>query len=89
MTSYTINYEGLDARQLEEKAVQDIRDYLGEEMWAKVLAHMTGCGYVPALQEFRTACWLLGITGAPVRPFYNYCYPENRLPPSLQIVGAA
>lgn len=86
MTHYTIDYEGLTAKQIQDKAIKDIQDYLGPKEYKRIYKALKKCGYIPSFNEFSMACWMLGIQGIPVRQFYNFCYPENKLPPVLAIV---
>lgn len=71
--SYTINYEGLDPIAKHNKAICDIKDYLGEDRFAHLVNLFREHPYT--LEQFQLAASFAGIQGYPAKAWFNYCYP--------------
>lgn len=75
MTHYTINYEGLSEIEKHNKAIQDIKDYLGEAKFDEVTAIVKNSPKPYNLEQFLLAVSFAGIQGYPAKAWYNHCYP--------------
>ena len=73
MTHYTVNYEGLDKVTKHNKAIQDIKDYLGEDRFNQITELVRKDSYT--LDQFRMAVSFAGVQGYPAKAWYNYCFP--------------
>lgn len=68
----TISYEGLDPIEKHNKAIQDIKEYLGAQKFEEVVGLFKG-REMP-LENFQCYMGLGGIEGYPVKAFYNHIY---------------
>ena len=73
MTSYIINYEGLDPVAKHNQAIADTQEYLGPERFEKLTALFKEQPYT--LDQFQMAASFAGVQGYPAKAWYNYCYP--------------
>ena len=76
MSSYTVNYDELDPMAKHNKAIQDIKDYLGESQFFNLTDRLLdNWPQQPELEQFVMAVSFAGIQGYPAKAWYNYCYP--------------
>jgi len=69
---YSIDYSHLPEPERAAKAVEDCREYLGEERFV-ILCELTRSYNPPiSLDTFITVCSFVGIHGAPVEPLFNH-----------------
>ena len=80
MSHYEIDYAGLDARTLQQKAVADCRAYLGEEFFTKLEAECQASAPIPYRQWEILLEFNLGIEGPPVQMLYNHMWPAAAKP---------
>lgn len=71
--SYEVNYEGLDPIQKHNKAIEDIRDYLGPDNFQKFTREFKRVKDL-SVDQFTFYASLVGVEGYPVKAWYNYCF---------------
>lgn len=73
---YDICYSHLDHDPIAKhnKAIQDIKDYLGEDRFNKLTQCVQNEPEQYTFDQFRLAVSFAGIQGYPVRAWYNYVY---------------
>ena len=76
MTHYYVNYEGMVEPAKSAKALQDIKDYLGVEMFNNVTDAMKETIY-PFEQFQMTMMFMAGIEGYPVKAWYEHVYGQG------------
>lgn len=74
MAHYDISYEGLDPIAKHNKAIQDIKDYLGNDRFDIVTESAKNMDPPMTLNEFTVAMSFAGVQGYPVKAWYNYIY---------------
>lgn len=75
MTHYNVSYEGLSDIEKHNKAIQDIKDYLGEEKFEQLTKQCKEEYPDLTLEQFRMSVSFAGVQGYPVKAWYNYIYP--------------
>ena len=73
MTHYTINYEGRTPIDKHNSAIQDIKDWLGEERFDKLVKAIKADPQY-SFEQFQLIVSFAGVQGYPVKALYNYCY---------------
>lgn len=73
MTHYDVDYTGLDPIEKHNKAIQDIKEYLGESRFEE-LTTMFREDEAITLREFQIAVSFAGVQGYPTKAWFNYCY---------------
>lgn len=73
MTHYDIDYSNLDDVTKHNKAIQDIKNYLGNERF-KELTRKFKQEQDITLERFGLYCDIAGVRGLPVKAWYNYIY---------------
>lgn len=73
MTSYTVNYEGLDPIAKHNKAIEDIKDYMGSERFEMLTELFKNEGEM-TLGQFEMVVSFAGVQGYPAKAWYNYIY---------------
>lgn len=76
MTHYTVDYSNLnnDPIAKHNKAIQDIKEYLGDERFKRITDCMrTDCPNM-TLEQFTMAASFAGVQGYPVKAWYNYIF---------------
>lgn len=76
MTHYDVSYAGLEGDEKQAKALQDIREYMGDDKFVKVCLELRKGGK-PEFESFQTACSFGGIQGYPVRALYEHLWPNE------------
>jgi len=72
---YNVNYEGLDEISKYNKAIADIKDYLGDAKFDQITKEFMRFDQKDMpLEKFECYISLAGIQGYPVKALYNYCY---------------
>lgn len=73
---FTINYsEYKDPAQKREKALDDIREWLGSEKFESITEAIRNSGEHVSRNKFTVhAAVLAGVTGYPAQAWYNYIY---------------
>lgn len=74
MTHYTTNYEGLSEIEKHNKAIEDIKDYMGAEKFEELTKRVKVEYPNWTLEQFRMAVSFAGVQGYPVKAWYNYIY---------------
>lgn len=76
MPSYTIKYDFTDEQQAKDKAIQDCKDWLGEENFAKLIeAFKKDIASVPSpRQEIKVGLMMIGIQGYPAEVLIDTYY---------------
>lgn len=72
MTHYTISYEGLDPIEKHNKAIADIKEYVGEDRFKDLTARFKEMS--PSLEQFELMVSFAGVQGYPAKAWFNYCY---------------
>lgn len=77
MTHYNVDYSGLDEVAKHNKAIQDIKDYMGEPKFEELTGMFKEVPEPerPNLDKFELLVSFAGIQGYPAKAWYNYCYP--------------
>ena len=75
MSHYEIDYSGLTGLELQAKALQDVVDYLGREMYAKLVAELRIEAPMPYKAFSFQLAVFVGIEGPPARALYNHIWP--------------
>lgn len=73
MTHYNVNYAGLTDVEKSAKALQDIKDYLGEDKFESTTEIMRN-GMIPYEQFTMAMMFMAGIEGYPVKAWYEHVY---------------
>lgn len=73
MTHYTMSYAGLTDEVKSAKALQDIKDYLGEDKFEEVSKIMRN-EMIPYEQFVTAMAIMVGIQGYPVKAWYEHVY---------------
>jgi hypothetical protein len=76
MPSYEIKYDTTDEQQAKDKAIQDCKDWLGKENFAKLIeAFERDIASVPSpRQEIRVGLMMIGIQGYPAEVLIDTYY---------------
>lgn len=77
MSHYTIDYSELEGNPIAKhnKAIADIKDYIGEESFDSLTEAFRSQDVQPSLEKFQVIVSFAGIAGYPVKAWYNYCFP--------------
>lgn len=86
MSRVTVSYAGMEPKERDEKAVADVKDYLGAETFDR-LVRVLSITEPPKFKSFEFELMIVGIEGVPARAFYNHIWPQAKLPPVLKVVG--
>lgn len=73
MTHYTMSYAGLTDVEKSAKALQDIKDYLGEDKFESTTEIMRN-EMIPYEQFVMAMSVMAGIQGYPVQAWYEHVY---------------
>lgn len=76
MTHYTMSYAGLTDEVKSAKALQDIKDYLGEDKFEEVSETMRN-EMIPYEQFVMAMSIMAGIQGYPVQAWYEHVYGQG------------
>lgn len=76
MSHYDIDYSKLPEPEKHNKAIQDIKDWMGVERFDKITElfkqnYPTG----PGIDQFNLMCAFVGVSGYPVKAWYNLIWP--------------
>lgn len=71
---YDMDYSGLDEIAKYHKAIEDIKDYLGIYRFNTLTKTFRQEGQM-SLDTFTLMLSFVGVSGYPVKAWYNYCYP--------------
>jgi hypothetical protein len=76
MPSYEIKYDTTDEQKAKDKAIQDCKDWLGEENFAKLIkAFERDIASVPSpRQEIKLGLMMIGIQGYPAEVLIDTYY---------------
>lgn len=74
--SYDINYTDMDPDTRHVRAINDIKEYLGEEKFREFTA-VFRCAENLSEIEFIVGCFIVGIQGTPVNEWYDYCFNKR------------
>jgi hypothetical protein len=66
MTHYNTSYKELSRSEADEKAIQDIIDWLGQEKFDKIVEHLKD-------QPINTVNFALSFAGVSGYPFHSFC----------------
>ena len=72
---YNIGYAGLTPQLAHNQSIQDIKDYLGEEKYELLTKQFREECPDLSIEGFKMYVSLAGISGFPVRAWYNEVYP--------------
>lgn len=74
MTHYDVDYSEIqDPIAKHNKAIEDIKEYMGEERFANLTNTFKEYPNL-SLEQFTLYCSIAGVQGYPVKAWYNYCY---------------
>lgn len=73
MTHYTMSYAGLTDEVKSARAIQDIKDYLGEDKFESTTEIMRR-EMIPYEQFTMAMAFMAGIEGYPVKAWYEHVY---------------
>lgn len=76
MTHYTLDYSKLPANVAHEKALTDLKDYLGEEKFWTLTAEFRRLPKPLPIEQFELMVSFAGITGFPVLVWYGELWPN-------------
>jgi hypothetical protein len=71
---YDIDYSGLSEIEKHNKAIQDTKDYFGEEKFEKLVDTLKQ-SEPPGMEIFAMMMDLGGVRGYPVKAMYNHVWP--------------
>lgn len=74
---YTIDYEGLGPTEKYNKAIQDIKDYMGEDKFNTMTQRFRGeypGGENMPLDRFELIVSFAGVQGYPAKAWHQYIY---------------
>ena len=81
MTHYITRYAGLSEEEKQEKALNDIKDYLGEPKFNEITSAFRNTYpvgvKVPTLGQFRFKLSFVGVQGYPVEVWYSHIFGER------------
>lgn len=73
---YSVDYSSFtDEVAKHNCAIQDIKEYLGEERFKNITQIAKDQPEPFTLEQFTLAVSFAGVQGYPVKAWYNYCYP--------------
>lgn len=77
MTHYNIDYSGMSDIDKHNKAIADIKDYMGDKRFDMLteLFKEQFAAEQPTLEHFELMCSFSGVGGYPVKAWYNYIWP--------------
>jgi hypothetical protein len=76
MSHYTIDYKGLSEDEKKEKAMNDIKFYLGSQFDKS----NETLKQADSFDEFNFCCEMIGITGYPVEAWFRELHPKKWMP---------
>lgn len=79
---YNVDYSGLDPQAKHDKAIADIREYMGNAKYEQIKAEFTRGKVIP-FEQFQFYLSIAGIQGYPVKAFYQECWPNVTLMETL------
>lgn len=71
---YNISYSGLSPQAAHDKAIADIREYMGTDKYETLTAQFAGREPMP-LAAFELVVSFAGVQGFPVKAWYSECWP--------------
>jgi hypothetical protein len=74
MTHYNISYEGLDPIEKQNKAIADIKEYMGEAKFVDLTSKLRAAYPDCTIEQFTLMVSFAGVQGYPVKAWYNYTY---------------
>ena len=77
---YNTSYKDLPLAEKDAKALQDLRDYLGEERFADLTSRIKSVETPVSYKEFVMLMSLAGVEGYPVKAYYKFLYPNEEIP---------
>ena len=82
MTHYTISYKDMPETEAHQKALADIKDWLGEDRFLKITkgcreaVDPDGNPEILTFPQWRMAMFLSGIEGYPLKAWYKEIWPN-------------
>ena len=73
---YTVSYEGLSSQEKHDKALGDLKEYLGEDRFEQLTRELSRHPDL-TLEQFEFYASFAGVQGYPVRAWYLHCFPEK------------
>lgn len=73
---YIIDYSWLDSQAKHDKAIADIREYMGNAKYEQVKAEFQRQPSPIAFERFQFYLSIAGIQGYPVKAMYQECWPH-------------
>ena len=95
MSHYIINYAGLSEQEAHDKAIADIKDWLGEDRYLKITegcktaVDIDGNPSVLTWRQWRYAMFLSGIEGYPLKVWYKEIWPNGDTSDESDLVEVA
>jgi hypothetical protein len=71
---YNISYKGLSPQAAHDKAIADIREYMGSDRFETLTAQFARHEPMP-LEVFELIVSFAGVQGFPVKAWHNECWP--------------
>lgn len=75
MTHYDISYKDLPEAQAHTKAIQDIKEYLGDDRFDKITKEFQK--KILSFDNFAMYASITGVQGFPVQAWYKHCWPKE------------
>ncbi len=72
---YDVDYSKLDPVAKHNKAIQDIKDYMGNQRFRHLTKLFRESADSISPDQFALMTSFAGVQGYPVKAWYNYCYP--------------
>jgi hypothetical protein len=70
---YEVNYAELSPAEKQEKAIADIKDFIGENRFHKLTEDFRTYGKIN-IEQFGFLCSITGISGYPVEAWHTHVY---------------
>jgi len=72
---YEINYAELSPAERQEKAIADLKEFLGEERFERLTSDFRVYGKLD-LEKFAFLCSITGVSGYPVTAWHTHVYGD-------------
>ena len=73
---YEVNYGELSPAERQEKAIADLKEFLGEERFEKLTGEFRAYGKLD-LEQFAFFCSITGVSGYPVTAWHTHVYGKT------------
>lgn len=82
MTHYEVDYSELSGEAKDAKALQDIKDFIGEDKFNKITEENRNETYT--FRQFEIGVSFGGISGYPVKAWFKHIWPNGIIPSADQ-----